>query len=63
MCGTALDFFRFLCVLLEPTNALPVRVMPHAIGIDGAVLTGAKPHFHRLIVCAIEALGSDSFEW
>lgn len=62
MCGTALDFFCFLCVLLESTDALSVRIMPHTIRPERARLNLAQPNFLRNIATAVEALGADSFE-
>ena len=63
MCGTALDFFCFLCVLLESTDAFAVGIMPHAIRPERTVLRRAEAYFLRLVCYAVEALGSDRFEW
>jgi len=61
MCGTALDFFCFLCVLLEAADALSARIMSHAIRPEGTGLTRAEAYFLRLICYAVEALGADRF--
>ena len=61
MCGTALDFFCFLCVLLESTDALSVWIMPHAIGPERARLNLTQPDFLRDIATAVKALGTDGF--
>jgi len=62
MCGTALDSFCFLCVLLESTDALSVRIMPHTVRPERTVLRRAEAYFLRLICYAVEALGADRFE-
>lgn len=62
MCDSALDFFCFLFVLLHSTDAFAIRIMPHAIGIEGAGLARAEAYFLRLICYAVQALGADGFE-
>jgi len=62
MRGTALDFFCFLCVLLESTDALSVRVMPHAIRPERTGLARAETNFLRLIAHTVKALSADGFE-
>ena len=62
MCGTALDFFCFLCVLLESTDTFAIRIMPHAIGIEGTICARAETDFLYLSAHTVEALGADSFE-
>lgn len=54
--------FFFTLFLLESTDTLSVRVMPHAIGIERAIFTRAEAYFLRLIAHAVEALGSDRFQ-
>ena len=51
-----------LIVRFETTDALSVRVMPHAIRMERAILTGAKAYFLHLTAHTINALGSDRFE-
>ena len=65
MCGTALDFSFFcgFCAVFEPADSFAIRVMPHAVGVEWAIVARAEPNFHRLIAHTVETLCADSFKW